>query len=68
MKRSQILMIIGLAVLLVGAVLTFTPLKEYANYVLVAGLLIIIIRGSLKAREDLRDKNKEKQTDDSNNQ
>lgn len=68
MKRSQILMIIGLAVLLVGAVLTFTPLKEYANYVLVAGLLIIIIRGSLKAREDLRDKDKEKQTDDSNNQ
>lgn len=61
-------MIIGLAVLLVGAVLTFTPLKEYANYVLVAGLLIIIIRGSLKAREDLRDKDKEKQTDDSNNQ
>ncbi len=68
MKRSQILMIIGLAVLLVGAVLTFTPLKEYANYVLVAGLLIIIIRGSLKAREDLRDKDKEKQADDSNNQ
>lgn len=55
-KKSQILLIIGLVVLLVGAVLTFTPWKEYANYILVAGLLIIIVRGSIKAREDLKDK------------
>ena len=27
-----------------------------ANYILVAGLLIIIVRGSIKAREDLKDK------------
>lgn len=60
-KKSQILLIIGLIVLLVGAILTFTALKEYANYVLVAGLLVIIIRGSIKAREDLRDKDKEKE-------
>ena len=60
MKKSQILLIIGLIVLLVGAILTFTPLKEYANYVLVAGLLIVVVRGSIKAREDLRDKNKDK--------
>ncbi len=59
MKKSQILLITGLIVLLVGAVLTFTPLKEYANYVLVAGLFIIIIRGSMKAREDLADKDKQ---------
>ena len=55
-KKSQILLVIGLVVLLVGAVLTFTPWKEYANYILVAGLLIIIVRGSIKAREDLKDK------------
>lgn len=61
MKKSQILLIIGLIILLVGAILTFTPWKEYANYVLVAGLLIIIVRGSMKAREDLRDKDKEKE-------
>ncbi len=60
MKKSQILLIIGLIILLAGAILTFTPWKEYANYVLVAGLLIIIVRGSMKAREDLRDKDKEK--------
>lgn len=61
MKKSQILLIIGLIILLAGAILTFTPLKEYANYVLVAGLLVIVVRGSIKAREDLRDKDKEKQ-------
>ena len=55
-KKSQILLIIGLVILLVGAVLTFTPWKEYANYILVAGLLVIIVRGSIKAREDLKDK------------
>ena len=59
-KKSQILLIIGLIILLAGAVLTFTPWKEYANYVLVAGLLVIIVRGSMKARVDLRDKDKEK--------
>ena len=60
MKKSQILLIIGLIILLAGAILTFTPWKEYANYVLVAGLLVIVVRGSMKAREDLRDKDKEK--------
>ena len=59
-KKSQILLIIGLIILLAGAVLTFTPWKEYGNSVLVDGLLVIIVRGSMKAREDLRDKDKEK--------
>lgn len=59
-KKSQILLIIGLIILLAGAILTFTPWKEYANYVLVAGLLVIVVRGSMKAREDLRDKDEEK--------
>ena len=47
--------------LLAGAVLTFTPWKEYANYVLIAGLFIIVIRGSIKARENLRDKDQQKE-------
>lgn len=59
-KKSQILLIVGLIVLLAGAVLTFTPWKEYANYVLIAGLFIIVIRGSIKARENLRDKDQQK--------
>ena len=60
-KKSQILLILGLIVLLAGAVLTFTPWKEYANYVLIAGLFIIVIRGSIKARENLRDKDQQKE-------
>ena len=51
MKKSQIVLIIGLIVLLIGAILSFTPLKDYANYVLVAGLLVIVVRGSLRIRE-----------------
>lgn len=51
MKKSQIVLIIGLIILLAGAILSFTPLKEYANYVLVAGLLVIVIRGSIRIRE-----------------
>lgn len=51
MKKSQIVLIIGLIVLLAGAIMSFTPWKEYANYVLVAGLLVIVIRGSLRIRE-----------------
>ena len=60
-KKSQILLIVGLIVLLAGAILTFTPWKEYANYVLIAGLFIIVIRGSIKARENLRDKDQQKE-------
>ena len=60
-KKSQILLIVGLIVLLAGAVLTFTPWKEYANYVLIAGLFIVVIRGSIKARENLRDKDQQKE-------
>ena len=60
-KKSQILLIVGLIVLLAGAVLTFTPWKEYAHYVLIAGLFIIVIRGSIKARENLRDKDQQKE-------
>ena len=51
MKKSKIVLIIALVVLLVGAIMTFTPLQEYANYVLVAGLLLVVIRGSMRIRE-----------------
>ena len=60
-KKSPILLVVGLIVLLAGAILTFTPWKEYANYVLIAGLFIIVIRGSIKARENLKDKDQQKE-------
>ncbi len=51
MKKSQIVLIAGLVVLLVGAVMTFTSWKEYANYVLIAGVLLVFLRGSIRMRE-----------------
>ena len=61
MRPSQIVLIIAMLVLLAGAIMTFTPYKEYANYVLVAGLLIMVIRGSLRIREK-----EDKKEDDAN--
>ena len=51
MKISQVFLIAGLIVLLIGAILTFTTWNEYANYVLVAGLILMVIRGALRSRE-----------------
>ena len=60
MRKSQIVLIIGLVVLLAGAIMTFTPLKEYANYVLIAGVLLVFIRGSLRIREKDNEKKENK--------
>lgn len=51
MKPSQILLICGLVVLLAGCILSICKIEPYANYVLVAGALLIIFRGGLRARE-----------------
>ncbi|MCQ2345547.1 MAG: hypothetical protein MJZ82_02130 [Paludibacteraceae bacterium] len=51
MRWSQILLIVGLVVLLCGAVMTFTRWSGYADYVLVAGAVIVIFRGAIRARE-----------------
>lgn len=50
-KPSEILLIIGLFVLLAGAVMSVMGIEPYANYVLIAGAVIIIFRGALRARE-----------------
>lgn len=44
-KISNTLLVIGLIVLLAGAILTFTAWHEYANYVLIAGAVLVILRG-----------------------
>lgn len=51
MKPSQIMLVIGLLILLVGCVLSYMKIEPWADYVLVAGALLIIIRGSVRARE-----------------
>ncbi|MCQ2347860.1 MAG: hypothetical protein MJZ65_01585 [Paludibacteraceae bacterium] len=48
---SQILLICGLVVLLAGCVMAYLKVEPLADYVLVAGALLIILRGSVRARE-----------------
>ena len=45
MKKSTIILIIGLVIVAVGAALSVAKIEPYADYVLVAGALVVIIRG-----------------------
>lgn len=51
MKRSNILLIVGMLVLIVGAVLSIMDIRPYSDYVLVAGAILVIFRGAVKNRE-----------------
>ena len=51
MKWSNILLIIGMIVLVAGAVMSIMKLQPYSDYVLVAGAIIVIFRGAVKHRE-----------------
>ena len=51
MKWSSIILIAGLVVLLAGAVLSVMKMQPYSDYVLVAGAILVIFRGALRARE-----------------
>ncbi len=50
MKWSNILLIIGLVVLLAGAVMSVLKWQPYSDYVLVAGAILVIFRGALRSR------------------
>ena len=52
MKWSNILLIVGMLVLVVGAVLSIMDIRPYSDYVLVAGAIIVIFRGAIKNREN----------------
>ena len=51
MSWSKILLIAGGVVLLAGAVLSICGVEPWANYVMIAGAVIIIIRGAVRVRE-----------------
>ena len=51
MKWSNILLIVGMAILIVGAVLSILKVQPYYDYVLIAGALVIIFRGAVRSRE-----------------
>jgi hypothetical protein len=51
MKWSNILLIVGMVVLVAGAVMSIIKLQPYSDYVLIAGAVIIIFRGAIRNRE-----------------
>lgn len=50
-KWSNILSIIGFTILLAGAVMSLCGVEPWANYVLIAGAAVIVIRGALRVRD-----------------
>lgn len=52
MKWSSILLIVGMLVLIAGAVLSIMDIRPYSDYVLVAGAILVIFRGAVKNREN----------------
>lgn len=51
MKWSKILLIIGLAILLAGCIMSYMQLQPYSDYMLVAGAVIVIFRGAIHSHE-----------------
>jgi hypothetical protein len=52
MKWSNILLIVGMLVLVAGAVMSILKLQPYSDYALIAGAVLIIFRGALRNREE----------------
>ena len=51
MRKSSILLIVGLIIVAVGAALSVAKIEPWADYVLIAGAVVIIIRGFIRNRE-----------------
>lgn len=51
MKWSNILLIAGMLVLLVGAVMSGLKLQPYSDYILVIGAVLVVFRGALRNRD-----------------
>ena len=52
MRKSNWILIVGLVVLLVGAGMSIADIEPYADYVLIAGALIVIARGVVRTHEN----------------
>lgn len=51
MRKSSILLIIGLVILGVGAGLSVAKIEPWGDYVLIAGAIVVIIRGFVRNHE-----------------
>ena len=51
MRKSSIILIIGMVILGVGAALSVAKIEPWGDYVLIAGAIVVIIRGFVRNRE-----------------
>ena len=51
MKKSSIILIIGLVILAAGAALSIVKIEPWADYTLIAGALVVIARGFVRTHE-----------------
>ena len=51
MRKSTIILIIGAVILGVGAGLSIAKIEPWANYVLIAGAVVVVIRGIVSTHE-----------------
>ena len=51
MKLSNIILIIGIVILAAGVALSVAKIEPWADYVLIAGALVVIIRGFIRNHE-----------------
>lgn len=51
MRKSSIILIIGLVILAVGAGLSIAKIEPWADYILIAGAAVVIIRGFVRNHE-----------------
>jgi len=51
MKLSLIILIIGLIILAAGAGLSIAKIEPWADYVLIAGAVVVIVRGFIRNHE-----------------
>jgi len=51
MRKSSVILIVGLIILAVGAALSVAKIEPWADYVLIAGAVVVLIRGFVRTRE-----------------
>ena len=51
MKLSNIILIIGIIILAAGAALSVAKIEPWADYVLIAGAIVVIVRGFIRNHE-----------------
>ena len=51
MRKSHYILIIGMAILIAGAIMNLREVEPYGDYVLIAGAIVIIARGFVRTHE-----------------